>query len=184
MEVECRLETGPAYLAGEEVAATIIFSNPPTADWEVNLAWATVQIHCFCTVNHNKVAIYGDKSVTRKSSNPISSPAGAATSFQPTAGESGVCVLSTAAKILLCDMTLHPGEKVQFSYTETVPPTAPPTYRGASIKYSYKLTVGTQRLDSRSVSLLRVPIRVLRYLWIFILITITISLELLLEKFC
>ena len=62
MEVECRLETGPAYLAGEEVAATIIFSNPPTADWEVNLAWATVQIHCFCTVNHNKVAIHGDKS--------------------------------------------------------------------------------------------------------------------------
>ena len=32
MEVECRLETGPAYLAGEEVAAIIIFSNPPTAD--------------------------------------------------------------------------------------------------------------------------------------------------------
>ena len=160
MEVECRLETGPAYLAGEEVSATISFRNPPTADWEVNLAWATVQIHCFCTVNQNKVDIYGDKAGARKSS--VTSP-GAATSYQPTAGESGVCVLSTPAKILLCDMTLHPGERVQFSYTETVPPTAPPSYRGAAIKYSYKLTVGTQRLDSRSVSLLRVPIRVLRY---------------------
>ena len=73
-----------------------------------------------------------------------------------------MCVLSTPAKILLCDMSLHPGENTTFHFTETVPASAPPTYRGAAIKYSYKLTVGTQRLDSRSVSLLRVPIRVLR----------------------
>ena len=62
MEVRCELKDGPAYLAGEDVSASITFSNPPTADYEVNLAWATVQIHCFCTVNHNKVAIHGDKS--------------------------------------------------------------------------------------------------------------------------
>ena len=36
MEVECRLEGGvAAYLAGEEVRATVVFSLPPTADWEV-----------------------------------------------------------------------------------------------------------------------------------------------------
>ena len=62
MEVSCELKPGQAvYLAGEEVKATIMFSLPPTAEWEVNLAWATVQIHCFCTVNHNKVLIPGDK---------------------------------------------------------------------------------------------------------------------------
>ena len=105
------------------------FSNPPTAEWEVNLAWATVQIHCFCTVNHNKVAILGDKTVGRKSSNPGASGGQQPTSFQPTAGEAGVCVLSTPAKILLCDMTLHPGEKCEFQFTETFPPSAPPTYR-------------------------------------------------------
>ena len=65
MEVSCELEPGQAvYLAGEEVKAAIMFSLPPTADWEVNLAWATVQIHCFCTVNHNKVQIPGDKTGT------------------------------------------------------------------------------------------------------------------------
>ena len=61
MEVECRLENGPAYLAGEDVSAKITFRNPPEADFEVNLAWASVQLHCFCTVNHQKVDIYGDK---------------------------------------------------------------------------------------------------------------------------
>jgi len=158
MEVECRLENGPAYLAGEDVSASISFRNPPEADFEVNLAWASVQLHCFCTVNHQKVDIYGDKKVSRKSSNPSPS---SVSSYQPTAGEPGVCVLSTPAKILLCDLTLHPGETCVFSYTETVPSSAPPTYRGAAIKYSYKLTVGTQRLDCRTVSMLKVPIRVL-----------------------
>ena len=47
-----------------------------------------------------------------------------------------------------------------------VPATAPPTYRGAAVKYSYKLTVGAQRLDSKTVSLLRVPIRVLRLVFV------------------
>ena len=65
MEVSCELEPGQAvYLAGEEVKASIMFSLAPTAEWEVNLAWATVQIHCFCTVNHNKVQIPGDKTGT------------------------------------------------------------------------------------------------------------------------
>ena len=73
-----------------------------------------------------------------------------------------MCVLSTPAKILVCDLTLHPGQAATFPFTETLPASAPPTYRGAAVKYSYKLTVGSQRLDSRTVSLLKVPIRVLR----------------------
>ena len=40
-------------------------------------------------------------------------------------------------------------------------------FSGAAIKYSYKLTVGTQRLDCRTVSMLKVPIRVLRSVSIF-----------------
>lgn len=162
MEVECRLEGGvAAYLAGEEVRATVVFSLPPTADWEVGLAWATVQLHCFCTVNHTKVAIPGAGPDTRGGAEGLITRKNSATSYQPTAGEAGVCVLSTPAKILACDLTLHPGEAATFHYSETIPATAPPTYRGAAVKYSYKLTVGAQRLDSKTVSLLRVPIRVL-----------------------
>ena len=67
MEVSCELQSGGAvYLAGEEVRASVMFSLPPTAEWEVNLAWATAQIHCFCTVNHNKVQIPGDKTGIRQ----------------------------------------------------------------------------------------------------------------------
>ena len=48
MEVECRLEGGvAAYLAGEEVRATVVFSLPPTADWEVRsteMVWLVIKI--------------------------------------------------------------------------------------------------------------------------------------------
>ena len=159
MEVEVSLESGPVCLAGEEIRAKIVYSLPPTADHEVCLAWATAQLHCFCTVNQQRVALQGDGSVSRKSSN--TSTAALQSSFQPTAGEAGVCVLATPAKILLCDLSLYPGQRQEYAYQETVPAAAPPSYRGAAIKYSYKLTVGTQRLGQRNVSLLRVPLRVL-----------------------
>lgn len=45
-------------------------------------------------------------------------------------------------------------------YKEKIPSDSPPSYRGQLIKYSYKITVGTQRVNS-PVKLLRVPIRVL-----------------------
>lgn len=41
-----------------------------------------------------------------------------------------------------------------------MPSDAPPSYRGQLVKYSYKITIGTQRVNS-AVKLLRVPIRVL-----------------------
>ncbi|CAH2011051.1 unnamed protein product [Acanthoscelides obtectus] len=45
-------------------------------------------------------------------------------------------------------------------YKEQIPSDSPPSYRGQLVKYSYKITVGTQRVSS-PVKLLRVPIRVL-----------------------
>lgn len=41
-----------------------------------------------------------------------------------------------------------------------MPSDAPPSYRGQLVKYSYKVVIGTQRVNS-PVKLLRVPIRVL-----------------------
>jgi len=162
MEVVCDLMKGPVYLAGEEVTCLITFSNnskKTLGDAGVVLAWASAQLNCFCTVSDSKVAIL-DKSVTRKSSNPGHGPQSQQTSFQPTAGEAGLAVLSTPTKILFCDLSLYPGERRTYSYTETVPHTASPTYRGTSVKYSYKVTIGTQRLNCQT-SMLRVPIRVL-----------------------
>ena len=75
---------------------------------QVGLAWATVQLHCFCTVNHTKVAIPGAGPDTRGGAEGLITRKNSATSYQPTAGEAGVCVLSTPAKILACDLTLHP----------------------------------------------------------------------------
>jgi len=159
MEVVCDLLKGPVYLAGEEVTCLITFSNNSTknlTDQGCVLAWASAQLNCFCTVSDSKVAIL-DKTVTRKSSNPGPQ---SQTSFQPTAGEAGLPVLSTPSKILFCDLCLGPGESRTYSYTETIPHTASPTYRGTAVKYSYKLTIGTQKLNCQT-SMLRVPIRVL-----------------------
>jgi len=157
MEVTCDLVKGPVYLAGEEVTCLITFTNNHQGGQGLVLAWASAQLNCFCTVSDSKVAIL-DKSVTRKSSNPAQS--GPSTSFQPCAGEAGLAVISTPTKILACDLTLAPGERRALAYTEVVPPSATPTYRGNSVKYSYKITIGTQLLNCQT-SMLRVPIRVL-----------------------
>lgn len=45
-------------------------------------------------------------------------------------------------------------------YREVLPGEAPPSYRGQAVKYSYKITIGTQRVNS-PIKLLRVPLRVL-----------------------
>jgi len=45
-------------------------------------------------------------------------------------------------------------------YSETLPVDAPPSYRGVTLKYSYKVTVGAQRFGCPT-KLLRLPFRVL-----------------------
>jgi hypothetical protein len=41
-----------------------------------------------------------------------------------------------------------------------IPINSPPSYRGQAVKYSYKITIGTQRVNSPT-KLLRIPFRVL-----------------------
>ena len=45
-------------------------------------------------------------------------------------------------------------------YRETLPMDGPPSFRGQTVKYAYKLTVGTQRINA-PIRLLNVPLRVL-----------------------
>jgi len=45
-------------------------------------------------------------------------------------------------------------------YSEVLPSEAAPSYRGQAVKYSYKITIGMQRVNC-PIKLLRVPLRVL-----------------------
>jgi len=49
---------------------------------------------------------------------------------------------------------------VVVTYSETLPVEAPPSYRGVTLKYSYKITIGAQRFGCPT-KLLRLPFRVL-----------------------
>lgn len=72
----------------------------------------------------------------------------------------GTEVVSTQPKFLFCDLTLEPNETKAYLYKEEIPKSSPPTYRGTSIRYFYKITIATQRVGSK-VQMLQVPIRVL-----------------------
>ena len=45
-------------------------------------------------------------------------------------------------------------------YSDTIPFDGAPSYKGHAVKYSYKITVGTSRVQGES-KLLRLPIRIL-----------------------
>ncbi|KAE8750094.1 hypothetical protein FOCC_FOCC003218 [Frankliniella occidentalis] len=164
IEAVASLLTGPVYLSGENVECSITFTNPPVpqhktsqsySDGLESLAWASAQIHCQCSTNgkvtHPKTNTLAaeELSITNKD-----------TSFAPCRGENGHVVLSTKPKILFCDLRLAPGESRTYVYREILPSEAPPSYRGQAVKYSYKITVGMQRVNS-PIKLLRVPFRVL-----------------------
>ncbi|XP_042900669.1 RAB6A-GEF complex partner protein 2 [Parasteatoda tepidariorum] len=163
IEVHARLPHGSVFLSGEAVECHVSFRSPFTYsqkqsqsnnDIEEVLAWASAQIHCQCTVDNTlvKFPITASQEELATASHD--------TSFIPCRGESGHVVLSTKPKILFCDLKLLPGESKTFIYRETIPNNAPPSYRGQCVKYAYKITVGTQRVNT-AIKLLKIPIRVL-----------------------
>lgn len=164
IEVTAKLVRGHVYLAGESVECYITFSNTPAlthkrsqsnSDALESLAWASAQIHCQCTTN-SKVA-YPDGNLFAPEE---LSTANTDTSFAPCRGERGHVVLSTKPRILFCDLRLSTGESKSYLYSELLPSEAPPSYRGQAVKYSYKITIGMQRVNC-PIKLLRVPLRVL-----------------------
>ncbi|KAG8281116.1 Golgi membrane exchange factor (Ric1p-Rgp1p) subunit, partial [Homalodisca vitripennis] len=177
IEISAKLIGGPVYLPGENVGCYITFMNPPLPndirsrshrdDLEV-LAWATAQIHCQCSTNGkvplpSKTPYLPEEKVVSNSAqivNVINSHFILETSFAPCQGDKGRIVLSTTPKILFCDLRLSPGESKSFFYSQSLPLEALPSYRGQLVKYSYKITIGSQRVNG-IVKLLRVPLRVL-----------------------
>ncbi|GCB69745.1 hypothetical protein scyTo_0010616 [Scyliorhinus torazame] len=157
IEVVAKLLRGPVFLTGEVLECVITFTNPMTARStsasSEMLAWASAQIHCQFHTSESRVALPPSEDAKHDVQ------AENETVFVPNRGERGKCILATPPKILFCDLRLDPGESKSYSYCEHVPLDGPPSFRGQSVKYVYKLTVGCQRVNS-PIKLLRVPFRV------------------------
>ncbi|XP_035666697.1 RAB6A-GEF complex partner protein 2-like isoform X1 [Branchiostoma floridae] len=159
--VEARLDR-TVYLAGEVLECFVSFTNqtpegavPLNSSDSESLAWASAQLHCQCSVSEARVVWPGEDT-----GEVPHGQEGSDTVFIPSRGERGHTVLSTSPRILFCDLKLHKGETKTYLYREVIPREAPPSYRGHSVKYSYKVTIGTQRVGAPT-KLLRVPFRVL-----------------------
>ncbi|XP_034020068.1 RAB6A-GEF complex partner protein 2 [Thalassophryne amazonica] len=157
IEVVASMARGPVFLAGELMECLVTFTNPmshlSTSASSEMLAWASAQIHCQFHASESRVALpaQDSKQDVQAESDTV---------LIPSRGERGQCVLDTPPKILFCDLCLDPGESKTYSYSEVVPVDGPPSFRGQSVKYVYKLTIGCQRVNS-PIKLLRVPFRVL-----------------------
>lgn len=155
IEINAKLFRGSVYFNNEQLKCRISYKN--VGDEVERLAWSGVQIYCHSALDETKVA-------TNSKGNEISEEEAALsskeTSFHPCKGEKGRLVFSTKPKILLCDLTLHPNEIKTFLYEETIPTDCPPSYYGSWVKYMYKLSIGTQRVNS-VIQLLRMPLRVI-----------------------
>eukprot|EP00053_Salpingoeca_punica_P010112 m.90968 g.90968 ORF g.90968 m.90968 type:complete len:482 (+) comp15285_c1_seq1:365-1810(+) len=143
-----------AIFVGETVHASITLRN--TGDVDEVLAWGTAQVHCQCLYNRLKISVPDDPS---KGSVQKTSTGHA---FSPTRGEKGITVFSSPAAILFCDLRLPAGESRTFEYSCPITADAPPSFRGELVSFSYKVTVGAQRIGASSqAELLRLPFRVL-----------------------
>ncbi|XP_005105226.1 RAB6A-GEF complex partner protein 2 [Aplysia californica] len=158
LEVVASLPRGPVFLAGESLQCDVIFTNTSTDNQAVDevLAWSSVQIICQCTVSESRVQLPRKNSLSTEEA----STTGCDTSFIPNKGERGLTVLCTKPKILFCDLKLSPGMSRSYTFEEVIPTDAPPSFRGQAVKYSYKVIVGTQRLE-KATKMVRVPFRVL-----------------------
>ncbi|XP_035900436.1 RAB6A-GEF complex partner protein 2 [Anopheles stephensi] len=163
IEINAKLlrDQSAVFMCGEVVECLIDFIHPSLPEHKIsqsnsdileNLAWATVQLHCYCNASFNEKSTNNEAVSNRN--------VGGSTSLNASNQLKGEVLHSTEPKILFCDLRLSPGEAKQFLYRETVPLSTPPTYRGIRVKYYYKITVATQRLGS-TVQALNIPIRVL-----------------------
>lgn len=80
------------------------------------------------------------------------------------ANSKSIPLLSTPQSILFVDLQLAPGESRSYEYTFRLPKGLPPTHKGKTIKISYSLIIGTQRVGGvkeQQVRSVEIPFRVL-----------------------
>ncbi|CAO1614190.1 unnamed protein product [Sympodiomycopsis kandeliae] len=90
-------------------------------------------------------------------------------SRQKTMTSKTIPLFMTPPSIIAVDLTLLPGQTKTYSYVVKLPADIPPSFFGKAIKFSYELTVGTNRIDRRNLAasvdhqrsrLIKVPLRV------------------------
>ncbi|XP_037956414.1 RAB6A-GEF complex partner protein 2-like [Teleopsis dalmanni] len=146
------------YATGENVECLIEFihkagnnDNNENNDRIENLAWATVQLHCYRKTSYNVA--------TQDKVSELTDLIGK-TALDAVTQTPGDVIVDTKPKILFCDLRLKPGETKTYFFNELIPRDGPPTFRGHDIRYFYKITIATQRVKSK-VQTLTLPIRVL-----------------------
>lgn len=138
-------------MPGEKLVASVTFTNE--AATVATVAWAGAQLHCQLVCREDVIK-------TELTSLISTSPAACTdTAFIPNRGERGCTILSTPTIVLLCNLSLQPGETKTISYTEQVPSGGPPSFNGRLVKYTYKLTVGAQR-PGCTAQISRIPFHV------------------------
>lgn len=165
IEVSGRLCRGAVYFSGESIKCKLLFRNihtPGTKDRSGDpkyhtIAWASAQIICFCNTSPSRVVL--PESFAQKHMK-ISSSSHNITSLTSPTTDNGYCVLQTELKFLFCDLQLSPGQTKEVEYCDIIPKDGLPSYRGPSVKYSYKIVVAMQRVGG-PVRVLRIPFRVL-----------------------
>lgn len=164
IEVIAKLLSGPVYLSGEVVECSITFIHPnlpshrmsqSNTDSFGSLAWASAQIHCQCTTD-SKISRSVPNNANTSGRNSIPNETSLAICTQ----DSSIIEFATKPKILFCDLRLSPGQTKTYIYREKIPNDSPPSYRGQLVKYSYKITIGMQRVNC-PIKMLRVPLRIL-----------------------
>lgn len=112
IEVTAKLVRGSVYLSGETVECCITFSNKPPSghrtfqsnkDVFESLAWASAQIHCYCTTDQKVRKVSTDESKSMISNSD--------TALSEDTQETGRTEIATKPRILFCDLRLSPGEK-------------------------------------------------------------------------
>lgn len=157
IEVTAYLPRGSVYLAGETIKCHITFSSTSENPSDIDcLAWSSVQIICQCSVSESRVHLPKSQQLSTEEV----STTGCDTSFVPNKGERGLTVLSTKPRILFCDLKLAAGESKSYVFEDVVPSESPPSYKGQAVKYSYKVTIGAQKVN-QPAKLIRIPFRVM-----------------------
>ncbi|XP_034297774.1 RAB6A-GEF complex partner protein 2 isoform X2 [Pantherophis guttatus] len=130
IEVSASLLRGAAFLAGEAVECLVTLRNPLPPD---------------ATSASSEILAWASAQIhcqLHTSESRVALPPSQDTSYDAQAENETVFVPN------------------RDSYCETLPVDGPPSFRGQTVKYVYKLTIGCQRVNS-AIKLLRVPFRVM-----------------------
>eukprot|EP00055_Hartaetosiga_balthica_P012720 m.62595 g.62595 ORF g.62595 m.62595 type:complete len:320 (-) comp8039_c0_seq1:2513-3472(-) len=147
-EVDLVVEKGVVF-AGENVSCVFTIKN--IGNEEEAIALASIQCLCQCSTNASRfipLPQEQQQSTTSFTFSPFLS------------GGRSACVYASQPIILFCDEFFPPGESRSYPCSLPTSSHAPPSYKGESISYSYRIDGGVQQIG-KDIKHVTAPIRVL-----------------------